>query len=662
MTTTPIETIGSTFVPPDITTDMYDFDQDHEMDNEWKEFLNEFMMPLTNNEEDDEKSDPEYVAESVPVDKEELRPVRVSKKELNQLISELLEDSCQIFDTEPSTSSKRSSTESHSATKSKRQRVTSPTRNRLQSPKISSRMYTSEELLSTPPLLPCNFNDTSQPPASFSVESKKDKMQTLNSALNNFSDHSFEAASNSQQLLLTPQRMGFTTPTLMQSPILFPSPTLTPLVPTPQAPLEEPKYPQITGVYGSVENTPNQSLQSQSVLIMNAQNQLELTSPMNLINQAFCANGIVQLPQFQSVVIQVPTIDILQNRVNYSLPTFTQPLETVTDDVVIEPEVQPEPQNLIDGRKKKYKSTFSAFKYLESLPPPQEKTFDENLLGFTVDQKNAYEKQMRVHAQLLSQHFLQLFASPKWWEKSAPMKENLMELKSVVNPRVSPQTAEHIENCLIMCNDWEKELEEDNERNKKYATFLYEEHEYDLESSKKNNEYRGRFSNRLMEHMLCSKAIAYPELLPHGPFRSVTFKQVKPVASEQRLLAFGIQRFYEEEYKKLNRLNPIKIREPNNGCIARSIAKKYNSFRTSKHIHAIIESYRKHRNMNPIKYFFIHKKAPPIPSDNISDVDMKKLVAPKFLRRGLLPKIWDTYMFSLDRVSSKALLFNLRSF
>lgn len=42
--TTAIETIESTFIPPDITTDMYDFDCD--MDLVWKEFLNEFTKPL----------------------------------------------------------------------------------------------------------------------------------------------------------------------------------------------------------------------------------------------------------------------------------------------------------------------------------------------------------------------------------------------------------------------------------------------------------------------------------------------------------------------------------------------------------------------------------------------------------------------------------------
>lgn len=45
------------------------------------------MQPLTNIEEDDEKADLEYdVAEPVPIDKQELRPMRVSERERNQLI------------------------------------------------------------------------------------------------------------------------------------------------------------------------------------------------------------------------------------------------------------------------------------------------------------------------------------------------------------------------------------------------------------------------------------------------------------------------------------------------------------------------------------------------------------------------------------------------
>uniref|UniRef100_A0AAG5CYX5 GON-4-like protein n=1 Tax=Anopheles atroparvus TaxID=41427 RepID=A0AAG5CYX5_ANOAO len=90
LTTTDIETLESTFIPPDITTDMYEYDGD--MDQAWKDFLEEFTKPLPKDLEDDDDNDPEYVvADKVPLDAEEMRSLKVSKKELNELVSELME-------------------------------------------------------------------------------------------------------------------------------------------------------------------------------------------------------------------------------------------------------------------------------------------------------------------------------------------------------------------------------------------------------------------------------------------------------------------------------------------------------------------------------------------------------------------------------------------
>ncbi|XP_018333346.1 uncharacterized protein LOC108742578 [Agrilus planipennis] len=93
---TPLEIIEEAFVPPDITTDMYDMDCD---DEEWGNFLKEFMRPLeeVTKAREDEDHDPEYnvLADEIDrVDREDLRAdrgVKVTKKELNELISELFE-------------------------------------------------------------------------------------------------------------------------------------------------------------------------------------------------------------------------------------------------------------------------------------------------------------------------------------------------------------------------------------------------------------------------------------------------------------------------------------------------------------------------------------------------------------------------------------------
>ncbi|XP_053677993.1 uncharacterized protein LOC128728359 [Anopheles nili] len=90
LTTTAIETIESTFVPPDITNDMYECDV--EMDQAWKDFLEEFTKPLPSILDEDDDNDPEYVAaEGIPYDPEEMRTSKVSKKELDELVLELME-------------------------------------------------------------------------------------------------------------------------------------------------------------------------------------------------------------------------------------------------------------------------------------------------------------------------------------------------------------------------------------------------------------------------------------------------------------------------------------------------------------------------------------------------------------------------------------------
>ncbi|XP_063990930.1 GON-4-like protein isoform X2 [Diachasmimorpha longicaudata] len=95
---TPLEHIEQAFIPPDITTDMYDWDCD--MDEEWNKFLTEFTQPLPHepNGEDDPEADPEYNIlddrESETLDKEEIRDdkaVKVSRKELKDLVAELFE-------------------------------------------------------------------------------------------------------------------------------------------------------------------------------------------------------------------------------------------------------------------------------------------------------------------------------------------------------------------------------------------------------------------------------------------------------------------------------------------------------------------------------------------------------------------------------------------
>lgn len=66
LTSTPLEVIAEAFIPPDLTTDMYDLDCDD--DDVWKDFLKTFARPIDEIEKapEDEEHDPEYNVQEEP--------------------------------------------------------------------------------------------------------------------------------------------------------------------------------------------------------------------------------------------------------------------------------------------------------------------------------------------------------------------------------------------------------------------------------------------------------------------------------------------------------------------------------------------------------------------------------------------------------------------
>lgn len=314
--TTSIETIESTFIPPDIDYDLYDFNHDFENEDEWEwsNFLSKYNLPLPEDDEKYDEADPEYIAtESIPFDKEELKTGRVPKKELSDLISELFEDSIACFG-ESSTS--RSKSYENNYKNSKKQKPTPSKGSKYPAPKISSKMYSPLEL-NTPP-------------------------------------HGIDLDAKTKTLEVTPEQQQaschyYYSPQLLQTPIK----SVTPLKMSPQ---------QTSSVVPQLPQIP-------SILVLN-QNTLEIRpladgsgvfDTNTIINQGFYLNGAYTLPQYQSVVLQVPTFDLLQNGLNFSMTSFlgnesqlTSASDNLTDDTK-------------DQLKKDYK--LASFDYLNSDKP-----------------------------------------------------------------------------------------------------------------------------------------------------------------------------------------------------------------------------------------------------------------------------------------------------
>lgn len=639
LTTTPIETIESTFIPPDITLDMYDM-HDQEDDNEWKEFLNEFMMPLLNNPEEDDVEDPEYVAsEATPLDKEELRPVRVSKKELNQLISELIDESANFMtlDAVPTPSSSRKSLE-WTGIKKGNTRILSPIN--IKSSRVSK--TSTEPSLQTPTNPKSPIVETT-PVKTMSNES----LPVPDPATYLQTENQFE----------TPEKVQ-TKQSLPMPPTISPASyahTASPVVSSPS--INNQSFPQITGVYGSqlpsIQNQP----QNPMILVTNAHNQLELVPASSILNQAFDNNGIVQLPQYQSVVTMVPTIDLLQNR--WNLPPIVATAidgQGEVSEVQIEEIDVDEPTSEVERTKReRNKRYLEEFQDLETRTPT-EHVFPAGSVDFTPQQIRIYEQQMRIHCQLLTQNFFQTFSHPKLWTHADQFKENLHQLRDIVKPETSPVNSKHIETCIETCESWKKELDENNEANKRYAEFMYAEVDFDETNFEKRRAFAGRFHPRLMERLLNSKAILYPWLLPFKPFRCVDFKKGAVPNSELSLWAFEIGKFYAEIHEKINRSNRKNPRDPTVNEIAAELLRKLGKVSNEKPLISHLSSLKIDKRMNPIKYVFKHKRYINYQHD-FEEIDLKKIVAPVRLRRGLLPKCWDDYMFSHSRVSFKFIRF-----
>ncbi|XP_076751273.1 gon-4 like protein muscle wasted [Xylocopa sonorina] len=146
---TPLEQIEQAFIPPDITTDMYDWDC--EVDEDWDNFLKEFTRPLTQEPtaEDDPEADPEYNIledeETEFLDKEELRAdkaVKITRKELNNLIAELFEFAETFSEQEQEISKKKKPSENTNSSIESNMNCSvtdlSPTHKELELPKLLS--------------------------------------------------------------------------------------------------------------------------------------------------------------------------------------------------------------------------------------------------------------------------------------------------------------------------------------------------------------------------------------------------------------------------------------------------------------------------------------------------------------------------------------------
>uniref|UniRef100_A0A1Q3F2G0 Myb-like domain-containing protein n=1 Tax=Culex tarsalis TaxID=7177 RepID=A0A1Q3F2G0_CULTA len=547
--TTAIETIESTFIPPDITTDMYDFDCD--MDLVWKEFLNEFTKPLPNHAEDDDDTDPEYVAaDKIPIDREELREVKVSKKELNELVSELIEMSGIIDESFLDNT------------------LAAPSCDDV--PQKDADLQNRKSGLNTP------------------VPKEQEDQQQSSSAVSSVDNASFQPT-NSSTPTATVQAVS-RVPVVAAQAIQFPN------------------------SFATVDNTP----------VVAAIQPLAVVPPV----QSVYPSSYQRVPTNGQFFIQVSTPD----------KSSYHPYVLPSDKVPVVP---------IDETSNLYHN-YRRYRYLQNVHPVQVQ-FPEGQTGFTDFQLQILQQQLRIHTQFAAQNFMQCHAHPKFWQMANTFKKMLTDLKDVPNASVRPW---NLDLALECCLSWETELDKPSDENKQFIKYLIEEADKsENESNNHNYHERRTFHPKLMEKVVTCKAFMYPNLLPCTPFRSKATIKKRITAAEERLIAFGLELFFDilkgEQNKWLRRVQekPPSLKQVC-GYISKYLCPNY----SEDHIYDYCTRHRKYSYLNPIKYYFLHSKAPPY-QHVLEKVDLKNVIPPASYQKDELPIKWGKYVYSNERLA-----------
>lgn len=88
-----------------------------------------------------------------------------------------------------------------------------------------------------------------------------------------------------------------------------------------------------------------------------------------------------------------------------------------------------------------------------------------NPYGFSLEQNEMLQQQLRIHIQMVSQTFMQTYSHPEFWKLAPKCKEMLQELENRV-PQNAAFNAWNLKAANELVKDWEQELSKDTEENK----------------------------------------------------------------------------------------------------------------------------------------------------------------------------------------------------
>ncbi|XP_035904308.1 uncharacterized protein LOC118508536 isoform X1 [Anopheles stephensi] len=607
LTTTAIETIESTFIPPDITNDMYEYDG--EMDQAWKDFLEEFTKPLPNNLEDDDDNDPEYVAtEGIPFDPEEMRAVNVSKKELNELIMELME----MGGTDDS--------------------LLEQTLTETINESLNCRIDDRSEMLSTPvptEEIDCSNSSVVQPttvPETESVSVQAQQFPAMPASLSSLPSQPPAVATN--------QSYNTTQPQMASTQAGCNSAMFPPVYMPPQ-----PNFNVSTEPYNSVSFTDTTLNSTQLIPTTGSDHgktQQEQISP----NPKPIAGSSISRFFVKTTDLWPMTSDA---EVSHVSSYYSDATAKTTD--------------CFEPRYRTHSTTI-----------PVEVSVSETEPGMNDFQFLLMHQQLRMHVQLTTQHFIQTYVHPVLGKLAPKFKNMLTELEEIgkAKPNVLPWNLAPAVEC---CESWEQQLAEDSSKRKLLTKYWTNEIAREEDAQSLQRVYHSDFHWLIREQILSSKAFLYPSLLPYKAFRSCRSGRTSLAINAEKqygvtqmcfwLSAIGVKwvlfvdifncrliaMWLERGYKKLTKEKYT----PSKAEVCAYVAQHFYIKQSPKYFKWIVYK-QQTKPGNPIEFFFKHGYAPPI--EHVLELfNPPEGILLSQYQRNTLHYNWELYIFSKNRAN-----------
>ncbi|XP_035209402.1 GON-4-like protein isoform X2 [Stegodyphus dumicola] len=245
------------------------------------------------------------------------------------------------------------------------------------------------------------------------------------------------------------------------------------------------------------------------------------------------------------------------------------------------------------------------------------------------DERLQLEEQMRMYVQLLTQSYLLSFGIPELTYINVSAKLFLDEIKMFALRENATNTtsafyAHNLDDALGILDDYENNRSRIQLRNSK--------------SNKSSSNKHSMPSYQVQKTMLDSKVFIYPELLPATAFqRQIQKKKTYYCAAEDHLIALGLEQFSSCE-------NPVHY-----------ISSLLVPTKTEYQLKIRIKNCKnKVDTDNPIRYFHVHKEAPPL-QRVIRIFDPHNVKTPKEYPLDILPK-WSKTLCSISPSSNMPLI------